>query len=56
MDKFVHEANLKHYLNLLAGATHEAQRPQILELLAEELELLAEEIAKDQNPFRQIAA
>ena len=49
MDKFVHEANLKHYLNLLAGATHEAQRPQILELLAEE-------IAKDQNPFRQIAA
>jgi hypothetical protein len=36
MDKFVHEANLKHYLQLLAGRTHETQRPQILKLLAEE--------------------
>jgi hypothetical protein len=36
MDKFVHEGNLKHDHDLLAGATHEAQRPQILKLLAEE--------------------
>jgi hypothetical protein len=35
MDKFVHEGNLKHYLELIAGTTHEAQRSQILTLLAE---------------------
>jgi hypothetical protein len=43
MDKFVHEGNLKHYRELLAGRTHEAQRPQILKLLAEEE-------AKDRQP------
>jgi hypothetical protein len=36
MDKFVHEENLKRYRELLAGARHDVQRPQILKLLAEE--------------------
>ena len=36
MEKFVHQKNLAHYRKLLAGATPEPQRRQILALLAEE--------------------
>ena len=36
MDKFVHEQNLDHYRKLLANTTDDAQRRQLLKLLAEE--------------------
>ncbi len=46
MEKFVHEGNLRHFRQLLAGTAHETQRPQILMLLAEEM-------AKDRQPAGQ---
>jgi hypothetical protein len=50
MEKFVHEQNLGHYRKLLAGTEHEAQRQQLLILLAEEE-------AREQRPLltKQVA-
>jgi len=36
MDQFIHRENLRHYRKLLAETTDEAQRLQLLKLLAEE--------------------
>jgi hypothetical protein len=36
MDRFIHRQNLQHYRKLLSQTTDEAQRVQLLKLLAEE--------------------
>jgi hypothetical protein len=36
MERFVHRQNIEHYRKLLAETTDEAQRRQLLKLLAEE--------------------
>jgi hypothetical protein len=36
MDRFIHRKKLEHYLRLLTRTTDEAQRQQLLKLLAED--------------------
>lgn len=36
MERFIHRKNIEHYRKLLAETTDEAQRQQLLKLLAEE--------------------
>jgi hypothetical protein len=53
MDRFIHRKKLEHYLRLLTQTIDEAQRHQLLKLLAEE-EMTAQQPTREgDQPDRQ---